>query len=278
MEQRKISELLKLKRRNKVEQFDALSNKVENKEELRDLEMNLLTPEPIPEYVGENRRYFINSEHSVKFVFSSQEEMDFFSKYIQITEYIEKSITDIKIILDLFRAMELGEISYDKKLGKFSFQGESCIAEASPSPVRISIIPTEKFDVDECLKNGTHMFTIAYAFTVDPPMFKYIDDPTPYLFKLLEESGRKYYSKIPKHGSPENLVILEILLEKPEKIIYTYDGISDEWQMNQEQEIVMEEKERGAEQKMQHQEGTTHPESKPAEESPRRILFRRKQA
>lgn len=289
MERKKISELLNLKRVNRVQQFDSLSSKTENKEELRELEMKLLTPEPIPEYVGEERRYHINSEHSVKFVFSSQEEMDFFNRHIPIAEYKEKSITDIKIILDLFRAIESGDISYDKKSGCFTFNYHATEEKKKFFPrndnleVEVSEEeskepkPKETYSAEEELKKGVHMFAVAYRFDVKPLMLKYIEGPTPYLFELLEGNPEKYFVGIPKHGSPENLIIIEIFIDKPEKVLYTYDLIG--WRMNQEDAINMEEKEIGTEQTMQQQETRTEPEPKPEpEQVPKRILFRRKQA
>lgn len=121
----RISKFLKGNSRpNRVEQFNKLSENVTNKEELRELEMALLTPEPIPPYAGEERRYIVNSEHTVKFVFPNKASMDFFGRFIPIAEYKEKSVTNIQIILDLFRAIDNGEISYNKKTGEFLFLGE----------------------------------------------------------------------------------------------------------------------------------------------------------
>lgn len=117
---------------DKIRQFEQLSlNKP--KEEVRILEMEMLEPEPIPEYVGEVIRYVMNSEHTVKFVFKNQEEMDFFGRFISIATYQENSITDIKIILDLFRAIDAGEILYNKSNGKFLIVAKEKAIEQKPS-------------------------------------------------------------------------------------------------------------------------------------------------
>jgi hypothetical protein len=89
------------------------------KSEVRELEMEMLGPEPIPGYIGEDARYIVNSEFSVRFIFKNQEEMDLFGKFVPIATYRERSITNIKIILDLFRAMDARKITYDKKTGVF---------------------------------------------------------------------------------------------------------------------------------------------------------------
>ena len=113
---------------DKVAQFAKLSEG-KTKEEIRSLEQNMFKPEALQENIGEQRRYIVNSEHTAKFVFRSKEDMDFFDKHIQISFYMERSITDIKIILDLFRAMDAGQISYDKKTGNFAWHGSASSAE-----------------------------------------------------------------------------------------------------------------------------------------------------
>lgn len=110
--------LSKGSRPNRVEQFERLVEG-KSKEERRKIEMEMLRPDPIPPYIGEERRYIVNSEHTVKFVFASQDEMDLFGKYIPIASYIEKSVTDLKIIFDLLNAIENGHIVYNKKNGTF---------------------------------------------------------------------------------------------------------------------------------------------------------------
>jgi hypothetical protein len=90
------------------------------KQEIRDLEMEMLEPEPLQQHIGEERRYVVNSEFSAKVVFRNQEDMDFFGRFIPITNYIEHSITELKIIFDLFRWMDAGGVSYDKKSGIFT--------------------------------------------------------------------------------------------------------------------------------------------------------------
>jgi hypothetical protein len=117
---------------DRVEQFEKLSVG-KPKEEVRILEMEMLEPEPVPEYIGEVMRYVMNSEHTVKFVFRNQEEMEFFGKFIPIAKYQENSITDIKIILDLFHAIEAGEVSYNKGNGRFSIVAKENEIEQKPS-------------------------------------------------------------------------------------------------------------------------------------------------
>ena len=110
--------LAKGARPDKMKQFENMTVG-KSKEEIRQIEMEMLEPEPIPLYIGEERRYIVNSEHTVKFIFANQEEMDFFGKHIPIASYIEKSVTDLKMVFDLLHEIENGSILYNKKSGTF---------------------------------------------------------------------------------------------------------------------------------------------------------------
>jgi len=94
------------------------------KEEVRNLEMNLLVPEPIQEHIGESLRYVVNSEHTAKIVFKTQEDMDFWGKHIPITNYIERSITELDMIFALFRWIDSGKVVYNKKTKDFTITTE----------------------------------------------------------------------------------------------------------------------------------------------------------
>lgn len=118
-----IDKFLTKKREDPVKKFETLS-KGKSEKEKRELEQKLLKPNPIPTYTGKNIRYILNSDFAIKLVLSSQEEMELFGKYLNITEYKGKSITNYQIISDLFSAIENGEIKYNKETGKFSLGEE----------------------------------------------------------------------------------------------------------------------------------------------------------
>lgn len=125
--------LSKKARPDRVALFEKMSAG-KSKEEVRKLEMEMLEPEPLPMYTGEEIRYIANSELSVRFVFKNEEEMELFGKYVPIATYLERSVTDIRIILDLFRSMESGKITYDKKTGKFCLTDFPHLADTKKHP------------------------------------------------------------------------------------------------------------------------------------------------
>lgn len=145
---RRIDDFLtKASRPDRVKQFEKMSAG-KSKEEVRELEMALLEPEPLQQHIGEEHRYVVNSEFTAKVVFKCQEDMDFFGEHIPITNYIEHSITELKIFFDLFKWMDDGGVSYDKKSGTFTVtdkkievvknevQAPAVIAEQPEPPIR----------------------------------------------------------------------------------------------------------------------------------------------
>lgn len=127
-------------RKDKVERFEELS-KGKTKEETRELEMALLKPEPVPDYIGRAERYVANSELAVKIVFSSQEEMDLVERHISIPSYKGRCISDLKLFLALFRALDDGQIVWDKRNQKLLFPQSQTEEEPSPQPVKIEATP-----------------------------------------------------------------------------------------------------------------------------------------
>lgn len=93
--------------------------KGKSKKEIRELERSLLAPEPIPQYVEEPSTFHIKKEFAFKVVFGSQEEVDLVKKYFYISHYVEPSIGDMSLVIDLLKALDAGEIIYDKKERKF---------------------------------------------------------------------------------------------------------------------------------------------------------------
>jgi len=127
-------------RKDKVERFEELS-KGKTKEETRALEMALLKPEPVPDYIGRAERYVANSELAVKIVFSSQEEMDLVERHIAIPNYKERCISDLKLFLALFRALDDGQIVWDKRNQKLFFPDSKPEEEKQPTPIEKSKAP-----------------------------------------------------------------------------------------------------------------------------------------
>lgn len=116
-----------------------------SKEEIRELEMLLFKPDESTDYTGEVVRHNINSEFAVKLVFSSQEEWDLLNKYFVVGHYIEKSISKLKLLIDMLKALDNGQLSYNKKDGSFSTPGSiNNISEATNDAIAEVSEPQEQ--------------------------------------------------------------------------------------------------------------------------------------
>lgn len=102
--------------------MEVFEKKAKNKPktEVRDLERKLLKPEPIPVYADELSKFNIKKEHAFKIVLGSAEEVDLIKKYFYVSYYVEPSIGDMSLLIDLLKALESGKIIYDKKERKFT--------------------------------------------------------------------------------------------------------------------------------------------------------------
>lgn len=97
--------------------------------EKRELEMELLTPEKIPDYIGEtticdvehpDRKQAPIASMSVKLVFPGQESLDLFSKHFKVSQRIEASLLEMSKLLAVVQLLEDGKVIYDSKTNKAS--------------------------------------------------------------------------------------------------------------------------------------------------------------
>jgi len=98
------------------------------KEERREREEKLLVPEEIPPYTKEKALSLDDvSNKKVMLVFSTAEDVELLSKYFKISEYKGKNIrsSNINMFVDFLKALENGEISYDKERREFQYHKRS---------------------------------------------------------------------------------------------------------------------------------------------------------
>lgn len=99
-------------RRNVVQVVGA-TDKCVSKEKQRELEVAHLRPASLPPYVGDAPLSEIVKRLSVRLVFSNMEDVGRFKKYFKMYSYIEQSVSDLRILLALFDALEDRRIVYD---------------------------------------------------------------------------------------------------------------------------------------------------------------------
>ena len=103
-----------------IKKFISLSKKVKSKKELRELEMKLLRPKPIPKYMGQRtsgRSPF--KKRSIIITFPNEGYIDKISKICRVGKYIENNTSDSGFIVEILNLFESGRLVWDKKKQKY---------------------------------------------------------------------------------------------------------------------------------------------------------------
>lgn len=100
---------------NQIERFEKMRPKIKTKQELRNLEMHLLKPKPIPEYKGSKSGMSDFKKRTILFSFPDSKCVQRLGKIININKYIENNTYDVSFLMELVRLIELGRIEWHKK-------------------------------------------------------------------------------------------------------------------------------------------------------------------
>lgn len=103
----------------KIDRFRRLS-KDASKKKKRLYEMQLLTPDKIPEYIGKKTTSKI-AKKVLKIVFNDEAEISLLRNYMKINYYISYNTRDIEILLSFFHGLEKGKLVYNKNKDKLFF-------------------------------------------------------------------------------------------------------------------------------------------------------------
>ena len=115
------------RQRDKVEAFKK-QTKGSTKKEKRKTEEQMLTPEPIEPYLGENPENYGIDALTVSIVFPDNNVKKLFQKQLKISySKIKKQqyVTDISLLIDFMKALNSDSLIYEK--GKFSLGTEKRI-------------------------------------------------------------------------------------------------------------------------------------------------------
>lgn len=101
------------KKRDMVGEFEKLSEG-KSQEEKRELEIKLLKPETIPKYTGKKPFGLGIKKHTVKLVFSGDEDFEKFNRHFKVLGDSEKSISNLSLLLLFLDKLDNGDIQYNK--------------------------------------------------------------------------------------------------------------------------------------------------------------------
>jgi hypothetical protein len=100
-------------------------SKASSKEERRNMEEQLLKPAELPSYTKDEPTVKDEIESkTVMFVFSSMEEVQLLKKHFKISDYKSQNVraSNMNLFVDFLKALESGELEYDKEGRKFSLK------------------------------------------------------------------------------------------------------------------------------------------------------------
>ena len=106
---------------NLISRFTKMVKSANTKKEIRELEMRLLRPKPIEQYKGPRPGRSNYKQKVITVTFPNRKYVDQWAKYFKVNTYVENNTYDIDFLIELFRLMEIGYISWDPKKKSFTF-------------------------------------------------------------------------------------------------------------------------------------------------------------
>lgn len=106
---------------NQLARFEDLFPKQKTKQDLRNLEMHLLKPKPIPIYKGKKVGRTDFQKRTILFVFQNELQVKKLSQFFIVNTYIQNNIYDVEFLMEVIRLMEKKRIVWNGKRKKFYF-------------------------------------------------------------------------------------------------------------------------------------------------------------
>jgi len=102
--------------------------KGKGKKEVRDIELSLLKPIPIPHYKGKRPSKLTDlNKRRVTIYFQNEKVLMRFSRFIKIQTYIENNIHEIGLLLELLKLLEGKKLIWSEKEGHFLMKTKTII-------------------------------------------------------------------------------------------------------------------------------------------------------
>lgn len=106
---------------NLLEKFSELVKKTKTKKELRELEMRLLRPKPFQKYKGKLPGKTTFKKRCLLLTFKSKKQIEIWARHFKVNTYIENNTYDVDFIIELFRLMDEGVVSWNPMKKKYTF-------------------------------------------------------------------------------------------------------------------------------------------------------------
>lgn len=104
---------------SQIERFEKLYSKCRSKKDVRELEMHLLKPKPVPKYIGPKSGKTAFQKNSLLLLFPDSKYIERLGKFVRISTYVENNTYDTKLFTELVSLLEKGKIKWSNHKKKF---------------------------------------------------------------------------------------------------------------------------------------------------------------
>jgi hypothetical protein len=113
----------KNRQKNLITHFLKLFKKNRGKKsKLRELEMQLLKPEPIPKYRGAAPVKSEFKQRTIICAFPNPEHVKHWADHFKVATYIDNNTWDVDFLIELFNHLESGRLIWDKSQKKYKLK------------------------------------------------------------------------------------------------------------------------------------------------------------
>jgi len=111
----------KTREENVMEKFNGMI-KGKSDKEIREIEMRLLRPRPIPKYKGPKPVRANFKRRSLKLAFQHKSIVDRYEAFIKVNKYVENNTHDVDLFIILLELLENERLVWDGKKKKLYFK------------------------------------------------------------------------------------------------------------------------------------------------------------
>lgn len=108
----------KSREQNVMAKFEKLIRGKSDKE-IREIEMQLLKPAPVPAYRGPKPVRADFKRRSLRLAFPNKSAIKRWAKWIRISQYVENNTHDVAIFMELLKLLENDRLAWDPKKKRF---------------------------------------------------------------------------------------------------------------------------------------------------------------
>lgn len=110
----------KSKQENLIDRFHELVKSAKTKEEIREIEMALLKPKPLPSYKAGGKGLFTGfKKRSIRLTFNNGHIIKKWMNMFRVNTYLEFNTYEVDFITELFHLLETNRLTWDKKKKKY---------------------------------------------------------------------------------------------------------------------------------------------------------------